>query len=95
MEPPPAPIAETLTTGIISGKSPTSVLAVNSGTPAWQSEMSVLVPPMSKVMSCSRPAAEPTRVDATTPDAGPESTVSMGRSRAVPTLNDPPLLAVM
>ena len=42
------------------------------------------------------PAAAATRHDATTPEAGPDSTVSIGRARAVSRLTAmPPLFAVM
>ena len=95
MDPPPAPIAETFTTGITSGKSPTVVRVVYSGSPERVSAMSLLVPPMSRVIRrwCGVPSAA--RAAATTPDAGPDSTVSIGRARAVRSATVPPLEVVM
>ncbi len=43
---------------------------------------SALVPPMSKVISRSKPAALPTNAAPITPAAGPESSVSTGRRPA-------------
>ena len=43
----------------------------------------------------ARPRLRATHVAATSPEAGPERTVSMGRSRAVSMLSVPPFEAVM
>ncbi len=57
--------------------------------------MSLLVPPMSKVMMRGVPVAAASRLAAMTPEAGPDSSVSTGRVRAVARLSEPPLEAVM
>jgi hypothetical protein len=50
---------------------------------------------MSIVISRVCPDDAAARVAATTPDAGPDKIVSIGRSRAVLILNEPPFEAVM
>ena len=52
--------------------------------------MSVLVPPMSIVMMSAKPDSPATCALATTPPAGPDSTVCTGLSRAVATVINPP-----
>ena len=63
---------------------------VIAGTPLRITLMSVLVPPMSMVMMCAAPASSATCALATTPPAGPESTVCTGFLRAEATVISPP-----
>jgi hypothetical protein len=55
-EPPPAPIALTPTTGIITGTPPMCSLVLTRGRPFSTTAMSALVPPTSSVMIFGRPA---------------------------------------
>ena len=55
------------------------------------SPMSVLVPPMSNVISRPRPTSRPAHCAPSTPAAGPESISVTGRSAASATLATPPL----
>ena len=59
-EPPPAPIAVTPTTGIITGTPPMCSLVLERGRPSSTTAMSALVPPTSSVMTLGRPAADAT-----------------------------------
>jgi hypothetical protein len=55
-EPPPAPMAVTPTTGIITGTPPTCSPVLARGRPSSTTAMSALVPPTSSVMTFVRPA---------------------------------------
>ena len=79
----------------MSGRAPTWASVVKLGSPSWTTETSQLVPPISTVIKSPRPTARAALSAATTPDAGPDSTVSIGRARAVSTLTVPPFDAVM
>ena len=57
--------------------------------------MSALVPPMSTVIRLRNGVSAATADAATTPEAGPDSIVSIDRCRAVSILSVPPLLLVM
>jgi hypothetical protein len=56
MEPPPAPMAVTPTTGIITGTPPTCSVVLQRGRPPSTTAMSALVPPTSSVMTWLSPA---------------------------------------
>ncbi len=60
MEPPPAPTVWTLTDGTLIRKWLIEVSRPIVGSPFWQSETSVEVPPMSKVRMSSNPALRAT-----------------------------------
>ena len=57
--------------------------------------MSALVPPISTVIRLRSDVCLATADAATTPEAGPDRMVSIGRWRAVSMLSVPPLLLVM
>jgi len=88
-------MALTATTGTISGRPPTWVRVVCVGSRVWITDMSALVPPMSNVIRFSNGVCPAATDAATTPDAGPDRIVSIGRCRAVSMLSVPPLLLVM
>ena len=56
--------------------------------------MSVLVPPMSIAMMSAKPDSAATCALATTPPAGPDSTVCTGFSRALATVINPPAASI-
>ena len=68
-----------------------SISAVTAGTPSSTRPTSALVPPVSKVISRSAPAARPMAAAAMTPDAGPESTVLTAFAAAERAETLPPL----
>ena len=59
-EPPPAPIAVTPTTGIMTGMPPICSAVLERGRPSSTTAMSALVPPTSRVMRLPSPAAPAT-----------------------------------
>ena len=95
MEPPPAPIDDTPTTGMTIGKSPTVSSVEYTGRPSLTNAMSALVPPMSKVIRSRYPARTQTDVAPMTPEAGPESIVSAVAWRASRAVVTPPFDFVM
>ena len=71
------------------------VSVVYSGDPFRVTARSLEVPPMSRDTIRGSPAVSDTCAAATTPDAGPESSVSTGRRRAVAMLTVPPFDVAM
>ena len=95
IDPPPAPMLAMSTAGMITGKSPTAFSVEVRTSPPSTRPMSALVPPMSNATSASWPEARPSAAAATTPDAGPDRSVSTGRSTARAALMMPPLDLVL
>ena len=60
------------------------------GVEASTSERSVLVPPMSKVITLAKPASLPTSIPPITPPAGPEWQIRAGTSAAARAVITPP-----
>ena len=89
-EPPPAPMAVTPTTGIITGMPPICSAVLERGRPSSTTAMSALVPPTSSVITFGRPACVATYAAPITPDAGPESKVVTVCARAAVTGMMPP-----
>ncbi len=100
MEPPPAPISISSTTGTSSG-SPlprlkrhtraTSNSRVICGSPSSMRQILAVVPPMSKASTRGAPVARAWCAAAAAPPAGPDSTSRIGTSHAVSTVHVPPL----
>ena len=93
--PPPAPTVFMSTCGTLSGMLPMRLSTVTRSSPSWTRHTSVLVPPMSQVMTPPKPAAFAAPTPAVTPPAGPESTVWTGVRRARASGMTPPLDAMM
>ena len=70
------------TCGTLSGMLPIRLSTVTRSCPSRTRQTSVLVPPMSQVMTLPKPAARAAPTPAVTPPAGPESTVRTGSRRA-------------
>ena len=64
--------------------------AVSRGLPSQITATSVLVPPISKAITFSKPATAPTATLAATPPAGPEKMVRTGLDFAVAAEITPP-----
>ena len=62
-----------------------------AGAPSSMAPSLAVVPPMSKVMTCSRPSALPTMAHMRMPAAGPDSMMRTGKSRARSGEISPPL----
>ena len=100
MEPPPAPISISSTTGTSSG-SPlprlkrhtraTSNSRVIWGSPSSMRQILAVVPPMSKASTRAAPVARAWWAAAAAPPAGPDSTSRIGTSHAVSMVHVPPL----
>jgi hypothetical protein len=82
MLPPPAPIVWTATEGKRQVMPAIDRCGPTSGRPPSIRHTSVLVPPMSKEMTLGQPWAAPQAAAATTPAAGPDSTIEAARSAA-------------
>jgi hypothetical protein len=95
IEPPPAPMDETTTTGIIMGNSAMCSDWLTVACPPSTKATSALVPPISSVTKSAMPNSDAMRTAPVTPAAGPESRVSAGRSRALRAVISPPLERVM
>ncbi len=74
MEPPPAPSVWMSSAGSETFAMPTRFSPVSCASPFCSSAMSVLVPPMSKVIRLRSPSRRAAYVPAATPPAGPDST---------------------
>ena len=74
MEPPPAPMVWISSIGTATGMPATRASVVMRGAPSNRAT-SVLVPPMSNVIRRSTPSCSPTARAATSPPAGPDSTI--------------------
>ena len=83
--------------GTSSGKPAIEVerASVSAKRPSTTMPMSALVPPMSKVISRSRPASAPTQPPPRTPAARPDSSVSAGFSATIAGVATPPFDAMM
>jgi len=92
MEPPPAPIEDTATVGMRSGKSAMCSSELNTGRPLRMTPMSALVPPTSIVIKLA--SVQPTSIALAaapaTPAAGPESSATAGRLAIVASSSMPP-----
>ena len=91
MLPPPAPTVCRSSIGTPRARPPISVSRANGMSPSWITPTSKLVPPMSQVIRSATPRARATAAPATTPPAGPESTVSTQRRAADSAVMTPPL----
>ena len=92
MEPPPAPMVWTSTIGTWMGIAySTSRSELTAGTPPRMSPTSQLVPPMSQVITFSKPAPAAVYAAAITPEAGPDMTVFTAASAATRAETVPPL----
>ena len=92
MLPPPAPMVVMSMCGMRTGTPySTRVSSAKRGLPFATSETSKLVPPTSAVMQLRNPACWPMKAPATTPAAGPESTVFTGTCWATALDITPPL----
>ena len=96
MEPPPAPMVSIWIMGERTTK-PNSidVCAANAASPPATKDTSKEVPPMSPVMTFSKPEARAISAQAITPAAGPDSAVRTGTSQAVWRDITPPLLCTI
>ena len=74
IEPPPAPTVCTSTLGTLIRNWPIVVSRPIVGSPAWHSDTSVDVPPMSNVSTFGKPARAATYSAPATPPDGPDST---------------------
>ena len=91
MEPPPAATVSIASAGATSRASPTWCSKTYSKSPSNRAT-SVLVPPMSKLITRSYPAPRPTRAAPATPPAGPESRLSLAWKE--PLRSSPPALVI-
>ena len=74
---------------------PISCSVVQLRLPPSMSDALAVVPPMSKLITLAKPTRSPTRCAATTPAAGPDSTMRTGDSAALSKDMTPPLDCMM
>ncbi len=90
IEPPPAPTVTMSTMGVFTGKRSIRLSVVNCGRRSSIRLTSVEVPPASSVRMLRYPARSPMKIAASTPAAGPDSSVVTGRSAARRAVTTPP-----